>query len=147
MMELKEYEGTYRMDNGEREEEEYLFFTLFVQKQRFQGALEFGLTSIDMELVMDSLTIHSNGEELDDAYGALSAVTSMNNLSEKCIEKSNLLCQRKRDTRYRGPMLSELDDDFSDEVLDYLDERGVNNGFAEYIMVQAHFFEQEEYIN
>ncbi|RNE95394.1 putative p22 protein precursor [Trypanosoma conorhini] len=147
MMELKEYEGTYRMDNGEREEEEYLFFTLFIQKHRFQGALEFGLTSIDMELVMDSLAIHSNRDELDDAYGALSAGANRNSLSVKGSEKSNLFCRRCRDARYRGPMMSELDDDFSDEILDYLDERGVNNGFAEYMMAQAHFFEQEEYIN
>ncbi|EKG07066.1 hypothetical protein TCSYLVIO_001808 [Trypanosoma cruzi] len=147
MMEVKEYEGTYRMDNGEREEEEYLFFTLFVQKNRFPGALEFGLTSIDMELVMDSLAIHNNREELEDAYGALSVSTSRDGISNRIIEKSNLSCRSCRDNRYRGPMLSELDDDFSDEILDYLDERGVNNGFAEYMMAQAHFFEQEEYIN
>ncbi|KEG07466.1 putative p22 protein precursor [Trypanosoma grayi] len=145
LMEIKEYEGTYRMDNGEREEQEYLFFTLFLQKHRSQGALEFGLTSIDMELVMDSLAIHGNEEELEDSRGALSQTKASVDLFNK--NRSSLGYRRRRDGRYRGPMLSELDDDFSDEILDYLDERGVNNGFAEYMMSQAHYFEQEEYLN
>ncbi|ORC88014.1 uncharacterized protein TM35_000192580 [Trypanosoma theileri] len=147
LMEVKQYEGTYRMDNGEREEEEYLFFSLFVQKERFPGGLEFGLTSIDMELVMDSLAIHSNQEDLDVARDSLLSTSNLIDSPKKHGQKRNLDCRRRRDRRYRGPMLNELDDDFSDEILDYLDERGVNNGFAEYIMAQAHFFEQEEYLN
>ncbi|KAH9600599.1 Mitochondrial glycoprotein [Trypanosoma melophagium] len=147
LMEVKQYEGTYRMDNGEREEEEYLFFSLFVQKERVPGALEFGLTSIDMELVMDSLAIHRNQEELEVARDSLLSTGHFTDSLKKHGQQRNLDCRRSRDRRYRGPMLNELDDDFSDEILDYLDERGVNNGFAEYIMAQAHFFEEDEYLN
>ncbi|GET88616.1 hypothetical protein, conserved [Leishmania tarentolae] len=146
LMETKQYEGTYRMDNGEREEQEYLNFGLFMRKKRYPtGGLEFSLTSIDLELVMDALTIHPSEEAFESAkvcYGRNNAVAEkkdMHNLSGDA--------RRRCASKYRGPMLSELDDDLSDEILDYLDERGVNNAFAEFVMAQAFFFEQEEYIN
>lgn len=135
-MEQKQYEGTYRMDNGEREEQEYLNFTLFLKKLKHRGGLEIGLTSIDLEVVVDSLSIHKTDDLFYNAHDALGA-TSL------C---QTLVANNKRASMYRGPMLSELDDDLSDEVLDYLDERGVNNAFAEYMVSQAHYFEQSEYI-
>lgn len=146
LMETKQYEGTYRMDNGEREEQEYLNFGLFMRKKRYPaGGLEFSLTSIDLELVMDALTIHPSEEAFESAkacYGhnAASGV-------KKDMYGSSGDAHRRCASKYRGPMLSELDDDLSDEILDYLDERGVNNAFAEFVMAQAFFFEQEEYIN
>ncbi|KAG8342423.1 putative Mitochondrial glycoprotein [Trypanosoma vivax] len=146
LMELKEYEGTYRMDNGEREEQEYLYFTLFIRKHRYQGALEFGLTSIDMELVLDSLVVHCSTEELNEAVGAI-GVNIARDASKNICTRTTAWSRRRRDGRYRGPMLNELDDDLADEISDYLDERGVNDGFAEYMMSQAHFFEQQEYLN
>lgn len=141
LMERKQYEGTYRMDNGEREEQEYLNFSLFLRKKRFpKGGLEFGLTTIDMELVMDSLAVHPT----DDAFACAKASFDA---TAKGKEITNLGRRRQRDAKYRGPMLSELDDDLSDEILDYLDERGVNNAFAEFMISQAYYFEQQEYIN
>ncbi|CCW61991.1 unnamed protein product [Phytomonas sp. EM1] len=144
LMEVKQYEHTFRMDNGEREEQEYLNFTLFLKKKRYpKGGLEFGLTSIDMELVLDSLAIHDSDESIENAITAF----DLDPTTRSSPGGTNLFKRRKRDSRYRGPMISELDDDLSDEILDYLDERGVNNPFAEYMMSQAHYFEQEEYLN
>ncbi|KPI83294.1 hypothetical protein ABL78_7675 [Leptomonas seymouri] len=146
LIESKEYEGTYRMDTGEREEQEYLNFCLFMRKQRYpKGGLEFCLTSIDMELVMDALIVHPTNEAFEKAKACYErdAVLRMNAASPK----SNGEVQRMRRSKYGGPMLNELDDDLSDEILDYLDERGVNNAFAEYIMAQAYYYEQEEYLN
>ncbi|CCW66335.1 unnamed protein product [Phytomonas sp. Hart1] len=143
-MEIKQYEHTFRMDNGEREEQEYLNFILFLKKKRYsKGGLEFGLTTIDMELVMDSLAIHDSDESFENAISVFD-LDPPKNLSNG---GTNFLKRRKRDSGYRGPMLKELDDDLYDEILDYLDERGVNNPFAEYIMSQAHYLEQEEYLN
>lgn len=141
LMERKQYEGTYRMDNGEREEQEYLNFSLFLRKKRYpKGGLEFGLTTIDMELVMDSLAIYPTDESLERSKACFDATADS-------AKVTNLALRHKRDSVYRGPMLSELDDDLSDEVLDYLDERGINNAFAEFMMSQAYYFEQQEYIN
>ncbi|KAG5479135.1 hypothetical protein LSCM1_02987 [Leishmania martiniquensis] len=146
LMETKEYEGTYRMDNGEREEQEYLNFALFMRKKRYPtGGLEFALTSIDLELVMDALTIHSSEEAFENAkacYGRNGAAEA-----KKYMHISTGEARRRRAFKYSGPMLSELDDDLSDEILNYLDERGINNAFAEFVMAQAFFLEQEEYIN
>lgn len=136
-LEQKEYEKTYRMDNGEREEQEFLNFHLFLKKVgKLSGGLEFTLTSIDMELVVDSLTVHKSDEKF---FGAKKALGSSMFLVANAAKQ-------ERDNNYRGPMLSELDDDLTDEILDYLDERGINNAFAEYLISQAHFFEQSEYL-
>eukprot|EP00796_Vickermania_ingenoplastis_P008530 gene8530-5977_t len=137
LMEQKQYEGTYRMDNGEREEQEYLNFSLFLKKLRHPSCgLEVGLTSIDLELVIDSVAVHCN----DSSFNTSCASFGCNSLIE------SVKARKERDSLYRGPMLSELDDDLSDELLDYLDERGVNNAFAEYITAQANYFEQNEYL-
>lgn len=135
-LESKNYEGTFRMDNGEREEQEYINFLLFVKKLRYpKGGLEFGLTSIDMELVMDSLAIHSSDSEF------LRAKNSLANRGEGCSQRAAV------ERMYRGPMLSELDEDLSDEILDYLDERGVNNAFAEFVMSLTYYYEQQGYLH
>jgi hypothetical protein len=137
LMEIKEYEHTYRMDTGEREEEEHLIFSLFIEKEKWSqgggGGLEFTLTSIDHELVLDNLTIHSTREAFADAK-----------------EYKLATHVHKRDRRYRGPMVGELSEELNDEILDYLDERGIHNGFAEYMMAQAHYLEQacyEDYLS
>lgn len=132
LMEVKQYESTYRMDTGERNEEEHLTFSLFLKKERWaaqgKGGIEFTFTSIDHELVLDNVCLHNTPEDFENA---------------KVIDKKSF--RTKRDLKYRGPMVQELDDDLSDEILDYLDERGVNNGFAEYMQAQAHYIEQQEY--
>lgn len=134
------------MDNGEREEQEYLNFSLFMRKPRYpKGGLEFTLTSIDMELVLDSLVIHPTNEAFETAKACYQRDVSLRNSAEG--PKSNGEARRIHRSRYGGPMLNELDDDLSDEILDYLDERGVNNAFAEYVLAQAYYYEQEEYLN
>ncbi|KAK7198749.1 Mitochondrial glycoprotein [Novymonas esmeraldas] len=147
LMETKQYEGTYRMDNGEREEQEYLNFGLFMRKKRYpQGGLELSLTSIDLELVMDAVLIHPSNDAFENAkacYGRRGEATGKGAWRGGVVGSA----RRRRASQYGGPMLSELDDDLSDELLDYLDERGVNNAFAEYVIAQAFFFEQEEYLN
>lgn len=136
-LEQKEYEKTYRMDNGEREEQEYVNFHLFLQKtERMKGGLEFSLTSVDTELAVDNLCIHRSNQKF---YLAKDALTNSSFLRANAA-------LREGENSYRGPMISELDDDLSDEILDYLDERGVNNAFAEYLMCQVSYFEQSEYL-
>jgi hypothetical protein len=128
LMEIKQPETTYRMDTGERDEEQHLTFSLFVKKLRQPGGgLEFMLTAIDSELVLDNITIHADNEQFE--------------LAKRVDQRS--IAQRNR--MYRGPMLTELDEDLFDCFMDYLDERGVNNAFAEYIMSQAQYLEQAEY--
>lgn len=140
LMETKQYEATYRMDNGERDEQEYLNFSVFIQKPNYpKGGLEFGLTSIDSQLVLDSLTMHTSNEGIDCAIQAFSS-TSMNGSSTRSKRKW-------RDSHYRGPLICELDEELCDEILDYLDERGINDAFAEYMISQSYFYEQEEYLN
>ncbi|CUG86334.1 Hypothetical protein, putative [Bodo saltans] len=132
LMEIKQYEHTYRMDTGEREEEEHVIFSLFIEKERWSqgggGGLEFTLTSIDHELVLDALAVHDTKAAFDEAK-ELRLTTRV----------------EKRDRRYRGPMVGELSEELNDEILDYLDERGIHNGFAEYVMAQAHYSEQMNY--
>ncbi|EPY29620.1 p22 protein precursor [Strigomonas culicis] len=142
LLERKQYESTYRMDNGERNEQEYLNFALFLNKNRYEkGGLEFGLTSIDMELIMDSVTVHDTKEKYEAAKQCWYASKETHQLP------TNLSLRRYRDRFYRGPMLNELDDDLSDEMIDYLDERGINDAFADFMMSQAYYLEQQEYIN
>lgn len=146
LLETKEYEGTYRMDNGEREEQEYLNFGLFMRKPRYpKGGLEFSLTSIDMEVVLDALIIHPTNEAFETAKACYERDVLLSKKSGG--PTSNGEAKRMRRAKYGGPMLNELDDDLSDEILDYLDERGVNNAFAEFILAQAYYYEQEEYLN
>lgn len=152
MLERKQYESTYRADSGEREEQEYFNFALFIKKQRHSGGgLEFGMTAIDYELVVDSLVVHPTHEHLDVARRALGVPLASCRSEDRHARWANrrtcLQLARLRDYRYRGPRLNELDEDLSDEILDYLDERGVNNAFAEYIMSQCGYYEQQEYIH
>lgn len=142
LLERKQYESTYRMDNGERNEQEYLNFVLFINKNRYdKGGLELGLTSIDMELIMDSVSIHDTKEKFEAAKQCWYESKNSHQLP------TNLSLRRNRDSFYRGPMLNELDDDLSDEMIDYLDERGINDAFADFMMSQAYYLEQEEYLN
>ena len=130
LMEVKQPETTYRMDTGERTETEHLTVTAFIEKSRFpNGGLELTLTSIDSELVIDAMCVHSNPQDF-----AAARVLSRN-------------AQLVRDLKYRGPFMTELDENLTDEILDYLDERGINNTFAEFLMAQAHYTEQQEYEN
>lgn len=142
LMERKQYESTYRMDNGERNEQEYLNFVLFLNKKRYEkGGLEFGLTSIDMELIMDSVAMHDTKEKLEASKQCWYETKEAHGMP------TNLSMRRYRDGFYRGPMLNELDDDLSDEMIDYLDERGINDAFADFMMSQAYYLEQQEYLN
>lgn len=134
---IKEPERTFRHDDGEREDPEHLNYTLFVEKPAsgasphgYAGALEVQMTTIDHELVLDTVTVHATKEEFETAWNSL-------------IEGPEH--EYKRDARYRGPYVGELDEEFVDEILNYLDERGINNAFASYMQSQWHWFEQLEY--
>jgi hypothetical protein len=128
-IEIKDPERTYRQDDGEREDPEHFNFQLQIMKPNANGvgALDFALTSIDGELLLDSMSIHSNMADADVAF------------------TRTVAAGRQRDGMYRGPYINELDDDFTDEILNYLDDRGVHNAFAEFVQMQAHYTEQEEY--
>lgn len=133
---IKEPERTFRHDDGEREDPEHLNYTLFVAKPgavasgKAPGGLEIQMTTIDHELVLDAVTVHATKEEFDMAWKAL-------------VDGPEH--QYKRDLQYRGPYVGELDEEFVDEILNYLDERGINNAFASYMQSQWHWFEQLEY--
>ena len=129
-VEIKCPERTYRQDDGERDEPEHFNFNLFVSKPKKGtevGGLEFILTSVDSELVLDGLAVHSSKADL-----VVAATRDAASTADKA-------------TRYRGPYINELDEDFADELMNYLDDRGIHNGFAEFIMNQAHMAEQNEY--
>jgi len=141
--EIKVPEKTYRHETGERTEQMHLCFELFVSKPSCGhwssslkaeegakgGGIEFQLTSIDSELILDGVAIHSTHEHF------------------LAAQEQSLLGVTARNYRYRGPYMNELDEDLTDEMFDYLDDRGVNNVFAEYLMSQSHYYEQEEYLN
>jgi hypothetical protein len=146
---LKEPERTFRHDDGEREDPEHLNYTVFISKPAKQqqavesssnsspqsspgagGGLEVQLTTVDHELILDAITIHATKEDFDIAWKAL-------------LEGPEY--QYQRDLKYRGPYVGELDEEFVDEILNYLDERGINNAFASYMQSQWHWFEQLEY--
>jgi hypothetical protein len=129
-VEIKDPERTFRQDDGEREEPEHFNFSVFASKPKKGadvGGIEFSLTSVDGELVLDAMAIHNTRADL---------VVAMTR---------DVKCVTDRDSRYRGPYISELDEDFADEIMNYLDDRGVHNTFAEFIMNQAHTTEQLEY--
>ena len=130
----KEPERTFRHDDGERDDPEHLNYTLFITKPgvdgNTSGGLEVQMTTIDHELVLDAITVHATKEELDIAWRALMEGPEH---------------QYTRDLRYRGPYVGELDEELVDEILNYLDERGINNAFASYMQSQWHWFEQIEY--
>lgn len=165
--EIKEPEFTFRADDGEREEPEHLNWCVFIskpfkgQKSTFMpggglrrdiggegdassssgngkneigafngGGLEVSLTTIDHELILDSIAVHDTAEKLEMAWRAR-------------IHGPELMF--KRDRHYRGPYIGELDEEFVDEILNYLDERGINNSFAEFMQAQWHWLEQVEY--
>jgi hypothetical protein len=131
LMEIKQPETTYRMDTGERTEIFHLTASAFFEKARFpHGGLEFTLTFIDNELVVDGMCVHTKPEHL----------AAAKTLSRQAKTQREL-------QMYRGPFMNELDEQLSDEIFEYLEERGINNTFAEYMLAQAHFLEQEEYLN
>lgn len=129
-VEIKDPEKTYRQQDGEREEPEHFNFSLFVSKPKKGeevGGVEFMLTSVDSEIVLDGMAVHSNRADL---------VVAMTRKKSCVVDK---------ELRYRGPYINELDEDFADEIMNYLDERGVHNTFAEFIRDLAHTVEQAEY--
>ena len=130
-LELKDYLTSYRMDTGERLEPLHIIFRLFVDKKdAAAGGLEFMLACVESEMVLDGLVVHSSREDFEVAKS-----------------RSTLDHQVKLKSKFRGPMMNELDETLIDELLDYLDDRGVNNVFAEYILAQSFVVEQEEYMN
>lgn len=190
-METKVPDVTYQGNTGERTEQQHLVFTLFVQRvypedeasKRHTGGLEFTLTSVDSELVLDGLTVHSTAEHLQSAMYIGFQSRETNNIvplpaaalapppaqpmeemdapatrkppvassfafkSFSKIERRNHAPAHNKHLSYRGPYTNELDEELTDEIFDYLDDRGINNAFAEFMMSQAHFIEQEEYLN
>ena len=122
---------TYNYTDGERMENAHYTFHLFVvkpqQEAQFSGGMEFILTCIDCELILDACVVHETKEELLNATTAAFAT------------------ETKRDERYRGPSINELDDDLADEMINYLDDRGINNAFAEYITLQGLHAEDMNY--
>ena len=130
LLEIKDYEKTYTFGVGERRENPHYNFSLFIVKPKsdFEGGLEVSLTAIDGEMVLDGFTVHSTKE-------ALITASSMSHQAE--LETAR---------RYRGPYVNELDDDFADEFINYLDDRGINNAFAEYITAQSLHAEDQNYL-
>lgn len=139
-LETKHPEKTFKPDLGERVDPEHATFYLFITKPGAGsatkgGGIEFMLTSVDAEMVLDAMTVHSTAEDVENAKLALRSSTGA----------TAITARRLRDGKYRGPSVNELDDALLDEILDYLDERGINNAFAEYVLSQVSFVEQLEY--
>ena len=159
--------GTYRAD-GERAEPEHYNFTLFITKMpnpsrmtaadgaaNHHGGLEFALTIVDGELVLDALCVHRTAAELLDAQVAAGLiqppasedVNESNDRDRIMQQHRQLYCKRHRarEMRYRGPYVNELDEDFADELMNYLDDRGIDNDFGDYLLRQAHYVENQNY--
>ncbi len=51
----------------------------------------------------------------------------------------------KKDKQYPGPSVPELNDDLVEAFIEYLEERGVNDSFAEFMELYAFWMEQQEY--
>lgn len=130
-LEIKEPEATYSFSDGERDIGEHLTFWIFINKPSCPevGGLEFVLTSVDAELAIDGLAVHSTNQDFAAAVSR------------------DWKALHDRNQRYRGPYIAELDEDFSDEISAYLEERGITNNFADFIMALAHYIEQDEYEN
>jgi hypothetical protein len=52
-----------------------------------------------------------------------------------------------RDTKYAGPAIHQLDEGVTNGFVNYLEERGINDSFAEFIVQYAFWLEQQEYEN
>ena len=124
---------TFRPD-GERAEPEHFNFSVFLRKPSLKpeeyGGLEFAMTVVDGEVVMDALTVHSTAADFNQAVDAPLA------------KRATLA----RDAKYRGPYTNELDEDFADELMNFLDDRGIHNAFGDYLVAQAHWTEHQEYL-
>ena len=97
-------------------------FTLVVSKGG--KAVDFTLTAIDGELVLDGIAFYN-----DAALARDMSPDAMN----------------KKDTRYAGPALPELNEELVESFISYLEERGINDSFAEFIEVYTFWMEQQEY--
>eukprot|EP00759_Apiculatamorpha_spiralis_P026011 PhF_6_TR29213/c0_g1_i1/m.42739/K15414/C1QBP; complement component 1 Q subcomponent-binding protein, mitochondrial len=124
-LDKKDPEATFRQEDGERVEGEHFLFTVLIRREG-RGTLEFHLASIDNELVLDSLIVHQ--EDI---------------VIESFMDLETL---KVRQRRYQGPPLAELDEELMDELYAYLEQRGIDDVFAEFIADRGAKMEQEEYV-
>jgi hypothetical protein len=102
--------------------QEHIPFTLVITKGG--KALDFTLSAIDGELVLDGIAF------LNDP--ALARDMSAEGMG-------------KKDKKYAGPAVPELNDELVDSFIAYLEERGVDDSFAEFIEAYSFWMEQQEY--
>lgn len=98
--------------------------TLIVTKG--SEAMRFGLSIEDQELVLDTLA----------------------HFKDASVPKDDTPAgEDKRVSQYPGPLIHELEGGFVDTMLNYLDERGVNDDLAVFVTEFAFWVEQQEYEN
>lgn len=101
---------------------EHFPFQFYVSKGK--QTLEFSLTSVDNELVVDGVATFDDPNLAKDMSAA-----SMS----------------KRDHKYQGPAIHELDSRLVNSIIQYLDQRGVNDEFAQFVAEYSYWMEQTEY--
>ena len=101
---------------------EHYPFTMVVTKGG--KAMDFNLSAIEGELVLDGIAFHHDA--------AVARDMTPEGLS-------------KKDKSYGGPTIAELNGELVESFISYLEERGVNDSFAEFIEEYAFWMEQQEY--
>jgi complement component 1 Q subcomponent-binding protein len=101
-------------------------YPFILRVERKSRAMEYNLTCIEAELVLDGLTMY------DDA--AVARDNSANGLAVK-------------ERRYAGPTVAELNGTLVDSMIEFLAARGVNDEFAQFIAQYSYDLEQKEYEN
>lgn len=94
--------------------------------QKGAETLRFGLSIEDQELVLETVAHFKDGSIPKD---------------------ESSVGEAKRRSTYAGPLINELDSDFVDQLLSYMDQRGVTDELAVFITEFAFWKEQQEYEN
>lgn len=110
-------------EDGGNEPQEYAF-TLTIDRRG--KAMEFHVSAIDAELVINGLMMHDDVKTVTDhtANGTFA-----------------------KDRKYHGPNVAELNAQVVDEMIAFLSSRGVDDDFAAFVGQYAYWKEQHEYEN
>lgn len=101
-------------------------YPFVLRVERKNSALEFTLTSVDAELVIDG-------------------VASFKDLALARDRSASGLLSKER--KYQGPVMGELNGSIVEGFVTFLEERGVNDDFGAFVAQYAYFKEQNEYEN
>jgi len=111
-----------RVEQGANAPSEHFPFTVTVTKKG--KAMDFTLTHMDGELVIDGMTLYDSP--------ALARDFSAEGLN-------------KKERFYQGPAMAELNESLVQGMVAFLEERGVDDDFAAFVAQYSYWLEQTEY--